>query len=108
MATIVDKVIYLPIGCSCINQFQLNFRFGVAGYDSQLFDWSITTPDSTIDILREKKLFINDLNEIEFLSINIPYSERMPGYFIWHLDKILPKEVLPIRDRTGMAPSSMT
>lgn len=104
MATNVDKFIYLPIGCSCINQFQLNFRFGTSGYTSQLFDWAIATPDSTAKILREKGPFIDTLDNLEFLSPNIPYSTRMPGYFFWHLEKTLPRDALPIRDRAAMAP----
>lgn len=104
MATVVDNVVYLPIGCSCINQFQLNFCFENKHYDSQLFDWSITTPDATIAILRDKKTFINGLDDIEFLSANIPFSRLMPGYFIWHLEKMLPKEQLPIASRADLSP----
>jgi hypothetical protein len=105
MATIVNDVIYLPIGCSCINQFQLDFRFGRARSDSQIFDWSITTPDATIAILREKNAFITEFDDIKFVSPNILFSRAMPGYFIWHLNKILPREYLPISNKADLEPA---
>jgi len=70
-----EEKIFIPIGCSCINQFQLDFYFGiqkptlaqkiaglfdwvrtssrpnVAQKKSGLFDWIIASPKSTIQVL---------------------------------------------------------
>ena len=52
---ILNNICLIPVGCSCINQFQLNFlvennpdAYGIRG----LFDWNIVSPQSTIEVLQ--------------------------------------------------------
>ena len=51
MITFEQKHI-IPIGCSCINQHQIDFYFGRRDprppKHSSIFDWNVTTPESTI------------------------------------------------------------
>lgn len=51
MITFEQKHI-IPIGCSCINQHQIDFYFGRRESRppkrSSIFDWNVTTPESTI------------------------------------------------------------
>ena len=58
MITVEQKHI-IPIGCSCINQYQLDFYFGRKYPQptrplkrSSIFDWNVTTPESTIQFFQ--------------------------------------------------------
>jgi hypothetical protein len=90
MANKNEKAYFVPIGCSCINQFQLDFRFGKLNYESQLFDWSIVTPDSTIKIIDSKnKPFINSITDLSLHSSKILRSESLPGFYWWHMKRFI-------------------
>ncbi len=90
MASLTQSHYIVPIGCSCINQFQLNFKFGQSSYDSQLFDWNIITPHSTIEIFKSKGLtFVNSLNDLSLHSECILKSERLPGFYWWHMNQFV-------------------
>ena len=41
---------FIPMGCSCFNQFQLEKCFAEGAPRRGLFDWNITTPKSTAEI----------------------------------------------------------
>lgn len=52
---VLEHSVVIPIGCSCINRFQIEYHFrgrrrgGLI--QGSLFDWNITSPTSTIEFL---------------------------------------------------------
>lgn len=101
MSTKTEKNYFVPIGCSCINQFQLDFRFGKVGYDSQLFDWNIVTPDSTIQIINSiGSPFVNSIDDLSLHSNKILKSNTLPGFYWWHMEHFINKDFsfLSIKD----------
>jgi len=93
MATLTQSSYIIPIGCSCINQLQLNFKYGTSGYDSHLFDFNIVTPDSTIEIFKSKgQPFLNSINDLSLHSSQILSSKKLPGFYWWHMEQFIGKE----------------
>ena len=89
MGTRIGKKVFIPIGVSCITQFQLNKIFGEVFYESMLFDWNITTPDGTFKILNDFNQFAQD--GVDDLSVNINstvYNEKY-HFWYWHIKKQL-------------------
>lgn len=90
MATDTKKHYIVPIGCSCITQFQLNFAYTEKQYVSQIFDWNLFTPDSLINILESN--FESLANASENIQIHLPgivKAGNLPGYYWWHANKII-------------------
>lgn len=89
----IQNVNFIPIGCSCINQFQLNFNFGNnanAIKKGSLFDWNITSPQSTVEILKavvENKLYqsIGDRNNY-ILENGYLRNVAFESFYFWHED----------------------
>lgn len=105
---------FIPIGCSCINQFQLDFYFGIkkptfsrklaklfskiaifprsksAQKKAGLFDWIVASPSSTIQIL--EAIVSNDVYSLfmdkKNYSIEYGYlkNNAFECLYFWHED----------------------
>lgn len=85
----------LPIGCSCINQFQLEYfassvpdEYRASGSP---FRWNITTPEATARLLMEvqnKRRFslLETPDDIVWDS-GWPCSRKIKGLYFWHIAK---------------------
>ncbi len=94
----IKNTFFIPIGCSCINHFQLDFfcnenqtinheRIG------GLLDWAITTPESTIqlfkyfldgsikNVLIERKNYIKEKGRVK--------NTKFDGLYFWHDPDVL-------------------
>jgi hypothetical protein len=87
MAGIHRDILVLPVGVSCINQFQMRFsrKFAFRDGSAYPFDWAITTPDTTIEILEERTAFVNGLNDLEIINGRVR-STVHPGIYFWHIN----------------------
>jgi len=84
--------IVIPLGCSCMGQFQLNrfiARSGTTGRSSgSLFDWTIATPDATVAVLEA----IADGSALRLLTDRKNYAaerghlinREFEGLYFWH------------------------
>ena len=95
---------YIPIGCSCINQFEI--RRALDGSQKQysskssFFDWVISTPDSTIQLLnllfegREMSILSNK-NDYHIVNGKLAHK-YFEGLIFYHEDalKILSDSVV--------------
>ena len=89
MASVIGDKIIVPIGCSCITQFQLNFFYSHQKYNSQIFDWTLFTPDSLISILDSNfESLLKALENIRFFRPGIVKAGNLPGYYWWHVNEI--------------------
>lgn len=106
MAWRVGRKLLLPIGCSCIVQFQLDrstILAAIAGStppftvakEAWLFDWQITKPDTTVDILSSAARGIGGIEDFDLHECMVR-SKRFAGLYFWHICKDLGKPGLRI------------
>jgi hypothetical protein len=90
MAAFFGERLVLPIGCSCVAQFQLQLspRLRSARLDAQLFDWAITTPDATASLLAQPGPVVEALDELELVHGRVR-ARRQRGLYFWHIKKTL-------------------
>lgn len=92
----------IPIGCSCINHYQLNFNFNGkpnASRKGGLFDWNIASPQSTFEIFQAiadgtaHRLFTGRDN-YELEQHKRLKNTAFESFYFWHEDgrKILGTE----------------
>ncbi|PTW59142.1 hypothetical protein C8N35_108179 [Breoghania corrubedonensis] len=86
----LDDTTIIPIGCSCINQFQIDFFFGKERSRGSLFQWSITTPRATVEVLEQARagtlapLFAaRERFEMEGAHL---HNRCFDGFYHWHED----------------------
>jgi hypothetical protein len=83
-----QRKIIIPIGCSCINQFQIDFYFGNSNLIGSLFDWNVTTPGTTVQVMRciqagaAHSLF-EDRSHYELESGYLKHA-FFEGLYFWH------------------------
>lgn len=86
---------FLPIGCSCINQFQLEF-FASAAPDryrasGSPFRWNIITPEATARLLEavqaDKYFSLLDVPDDIVWDASWPCSRKIDGLYFWHIAK---------------------
>lgn len=85
----------LPIGCSCIIQFQIEFFAVSAPTDYQVsgspFRWNITTPEATAHLLNavceNRNYSLLDSPEDIVWDATWPCSGKIPGLYFWHIAK---------------------
>lgn len=82
-----DRTI-IPIGCSCINQFQTGFFFGEERCRGSLFQWTITTPRTTVEVLdyaRAGTLAALFADKAQFEMDGAHMRNRnFDGFYHWH------------------------
>ena len=84
MASVIGEKIIVPIGCSCITQFQLDFFYSYKKYNSQIFDWNLFTPDSLISILESSfESLVKASENIRFYRPGIVKPDNLNGYYWW-------------------------
>ena len=90
MAAFIGNRLVLPIGCSCIAQFQLQLspRLESARLDAQLFDWAITKPDATAGLLSRPRPVVEALEDLEVVHGRVR-ARSEPGLYFWHIKKTL-------------------
>ena len=83
----------IPIGCSCINQFQIQYYFADLDPEKKLpvsiFDWNIVTPDSTIKFLKmlrdkEIKSVMCDINNYQVTKAGLLRNTVFEAFYFWH------------------------
>lgn len=85
----------LPIGCSCISQFQLEFfaaahpgEFNASG---SFFRWNIITPEATARLLSElqinKNFSLFDSRDDVIFDAGVPCSRKIEGIYFWHIHR---------------------
>ena len=89
MILLDDKAI-IPIGCSCINQFQIEFHFGKERCRGSLFQWTIATPRSTVEVLEHAKAgtlgaLSGDRSQFELDGTHLR-NRNFDGFYHWHED----------------------
>jgi len=95
LANLVNGTQWIPLGCSCISQFQLNSHFGEHSYVSQLFDWNIVTPDALVQIFDSRFAELREaVNSLAMHGPSILKANSLPGFYWWHADKLLGKQEL--------------
>jgi hypothetical protein len=82
--------VFIPFGCSCINQFQLDMNFGNSSKTAGLLDWTITTPEAAMDIMMHSV----DGTLLDMLGDRNSYhregpvghleNRAIPGLYFWH------------------------
>lgn len=80
----------IPIGCSCITQFQIEKHFGRTAVQSSFFDWMITAPGATIALMTAQL----DGTLAEKMADRTAYNlhskcrymanAHFPGLYFWH------------------------
>ena len=95
-----DKTI-IPIGCSCINQFQIDFFFGKERCIGSLFQWIIATPRTTVEVLESARAgtlegLLADRDQLEMDGAHMR-NRNFHGLYLWHEDAgaILGREAEP-------------
>ena len=90
MAALFDDQLVLPIGCSCITQFQLqgSTRLRPSALPGYVFDWAIATPDSTVAILDRQTPFVERESDLELVDDRVR-SKAVPGFYFWHIKHYL-------------------
>lgn len=87
MLRLADRAV-LPIGCSCINQFQIDGHFGKGAARGSLFQWIIATPRATAQVfnrLRAGTLASAFEDRADFrLDGNRLAHRRFDGLYHWH------------------------
>ncbi len=89
MIRLDDKAI-IPIGCSCINQFQIEFYFGKERCSGLPFQWTIATPRTSVEILEAASrgaladLFF-DRSDFEMDGDHMR-NRHFEGFYHWHED----------------------
>jgi hypothetical protein len=86
MAALFGHRLVLPIGCSCITQFQLkgSARVAPSALPGYVFDWAIATPDSTVTILDRRAPFAEREGDLELVDDRVR-SRTVPGFYFWHI-----------------------
>lgn len=86
MAALFGRQLVLPIGCSCITQFQLqgSTRLRATSMPGYVFDWAITTPDSTVMVLDRQTAFVERESDLELVGDRVR-SRAIPGFYFWHI-----------------------
>lgn len=86
----LDDEVIVPIGCSCINRFQLEYFFGPERCRGSLFQWTIATPRATCQVLEhaaagtlttafaEPRQFELDAGHLRHRGLD--------GLYFWHED----------------------
>ena len=89
---ILDSHSIASIGCSCINQFQIEFFFEekpiVKEFAGSVFDWNVVTPQSTLDFFH----YVNsgDIKQVMCDSRNYCVeggrlkNTVFEGFYFWH------------------------
>ncbi len=107
-----DRMI-LPIGCSCIVQFQLQqsrlIEFAlstVSGAElfAGPFDWLISTPDASAAVLEAREIPLRGLDELE-LRNGLAQARRQDGLYFWHINKEIGKPALQLDSLDELAPA---
>jgi hypothetical protein len=86
MAALFGHQLVLPIGCSCITQFQLegSTRLAASSLPGYVFDWAIATPDSTVAVLDRRTPFVEGESDLELVGDRVR-SKAIPGFYFWHI-----------------------
>lgn len=105
MAALFKNKLILPIGCSCINQFQIRLSAKFTGGRDAVYplDWAITTPDATIDILSHPAPFIHTLTDLEIKHGRVR-SVTHPGIYFWHINSDLQRDSMYFQNLSELAP----
>lgn len=84
---------FVPIGCSCINQFQLQYAFASATMKTGLFDWTICAPSTTLAILDleaagDLRALLSNADAYGLdRGIGHVVHRDLPGLYFWHEDR---------------------
>ena len=103
MAGLFGHQLVLPIGCSCITQFQLqgSTRLAASSMPGYLFDWAICTPESTVEVLDRQTPFVEREGDLELVGDRVR-SSAIPGFYFWHI-----KHYLQIADSVRISDLSL-
>ena len=90
MAALFGHRLVLPIGCSCITQFQLqgSTRLLASQMPGYVFDWAVATPDSTVSVLDRQTPFVQEDADVELVNDRVR-SRAIPGFYFWHIKHYL-------------------
>ena len=90
MAALFGRRLVLPIGCSCITQFQLqgSTRLAASQMPGYVFDWAIATADSTVAVLDRQTPFVERDIDLELVGDRVR-SRVIPGFYFWHIKHYL-------------------
>lgn len=90
MAAIRENTLILPVGCSCINQFQIlqTSLLNDWQHTAHFFDWIIASPDDTIKLLNDLKPFLSSIDDFEIVNRKVR-SKHYPGIYFWHMAEAL-------------------
>lgn len=83
----------VPVGCSCINRFQLQHAFPSRKHGTGLFDWNICAPATTIAVLDmeasgalRQRLADPDRYGLDRGIGHLVHAD-LPGLYFWHEDR---------------------
>ena len=101
MGMLYGDTLLLPVGCSCIAQFQLQMatRMPPGQASSQLLDWTIATPRATVRLLRRRLPVVASADDLFLLPTSRAGVKSVPGLYFWHIRRSLGlPETEPLRD----------
>lgn len=104
MGMLYGDTLVLPVGCSCIAQFQLQMatRMPPGQASSQLLDWTIATPRATVHMLRRRAPVVAGADDLFLLPTSRAGVKAVPGLYFWHIRRSLGlPENEPLRDLAG-------
>jgi hypothetical protein len=102
MAAFFGKKLVLPIGCSCIQQIQLqrSTRLLPLGRSVYFFDWAGVPPDDTVKILNQRRPIVEKDSDLELVHGKVR-ARAMKGVYFWHIKPFLGvPDTKPIVDLT--------
>jgi hypothetical protein len=101
MGMLFGDTLVLPIGCSCIAQFQLQLATCLppGTRSSQLLDWTIATPRATVRMLGRRTPVVSGHDDLFMLPTSRAGVKALPGLYFWHIRRSLGlPETQPLQD----------
>lgn len=80
----------IPIGCSCISQFQIKKHFAPAPTQAGFFDWNIATPAASADVMEahlDGSLMAQLSDRAAYATLSprkYLVNSHFPGLYFWH------------------------
>lgn len=80
----------IPIGCSCISQFQIAKHFAPRPTQAGFFDWNIATPAASADVMRaymDQSLLPKLADRAAYGTLSARkylINKHFPGLYFWH------------------------
>ena len=100
----IDGQQIIPIGCSCISQFQIKKHFAPAPTQAGFFDWNIATPKASADVMEaylDGGLMARLMDRAAYSTLSprkYLVNNHFPGLYFWHESST---EILDLNSNVG-------